>query len=131
MAWPRRWVSTRSTFRSLPSARASTSRTRAEVAVALGLTTSNARTGRAYRSLRCAPMSADPSTPPTSLRVASALVGLEGAVAAAAGIGFALAAGLGKPAERPTALTLAAGVRNPGLRPLPGGPGAGRAPAGG
>jgi len=53
-------------------------------------------------------MSAEPSTPPIPLRVASVLVGLEGAAAAAAGIGFAVAAVLGKPADRATALTLAA-----------------------
>src|SRR5438270_4445211 len=107
MAWPRRWVSARSTFRSLPSARARTSRTRAEVAVALGLTTSSARTVRAYRSLRCGPMSAEQPTP-RSLVTAAALVGLEGTAAVIAGIGFGVAAVTGHPADRATALTLAA-----------------------
>src|SRR3954470_24984822 len=104
MAWPRRCVSARSTFRSLPSARASTSRTRADVAVALGLTTSSARTRRAYRSLRCAPM----STTPTALRAASALVGVEGAAGVVAAVGFGVAAVTGQPSDRATALTLAA-----------------------
>ena len=62
----------------------------------------------AVGSLRCAAMSAEPSTPPTPLRIASALVGLEGTAAAAAGVGFAVAALAGHPSDRATALTLAA-----------------------
>lgn len=42
-----------------------------------------------------------------SLRVAAALVGLEGASAVAAAVGFAIAAVTGHPADRGTALTLA------------------------
>src|SRR5213082_549232 len=53
-------------------------------------------------------MTAEPSTPPVPLRVGAALVGLEGAVAAAAGVGFAVAALVGQPSDRATALTLAA-----------------------
>ena len=45
---------------------------------------------------------------PVSLRAAAALVGLEGAAAIAAAIGFAVAALTGHPADRATALTLAA-----------------------
>ncbi|HET6909255.1 MAG TPA: hypothetical protein VFH54_07960 [Mycobacteriales bacterium] len=41
------------------------------------------------------------------LLVAAALVGLEGAAAAVAGVGFLVAAVAGKPADRPTAITLA------------------------
>jgi hypothetical protein len=52
-------------------------------------------------------MSAELSTP-RSLRAAAMLVGLEGAGAVAAGIGFAVAALAGHPSDRPTALTLAA-----------------------
>jgi len=48
------------------------------------------------------------STTPTALRVAAALVGLEGAGAAVAGVGFAVAALAGHPSDRATALTLAA-----------------------
>src|SRR3954447_5798214 len=53
-------------------------------------------------------MTAEPSTPPVPLRVGAALVGLEGAVAAAVGVGFAVAALVGQPSDRATALTLAA-----------------------
>ena len=52
-------------------------------------------------------MTAEPSTP-TSLRAAALLVGLEGGAAVVAGVGFAVAALAGKPADRATALTLAA-----------------------
>ena len=45
---------------------------------------------------------------PVSLRVAAALVGLEGVAAIAAAVGFAVAALTGHPADRATALTLAA-----------------------
>lgn len=46
--------------------------------------------------------------PPVSLRAAAALVGLEGVAAIAAAVGFAVAALTGHPADRATALTLAA-----------------------
>ena len=59
------------------------------------------------KSLRCAPMSAEPR-PPRPLVVASALLGLEGVAAAIAGIGFGVAALAGHPSDRATALTLAA-----------------------
>ena len=45
---------------------------------------------------------------PVSLRAAAALVGLEGVAAIAAAVGFAVAALTGHPADRATALTLAA-----------------------
>ena len=44
---------------------------------------------------------------PVSLRLAAALVGLEGVAAAVAAVGFAVAAFTGHPADRPTTLTLA------------------------
>lgn len=57
-------------------------------------------------------MSAEQSTSttptPVPLRVASALVGLEGLAAVAAAVGFAVAALAGHPSDRATALTLAA-----------------------
>lgn len=46
--------------------------------------------------------------PPVSLRAAAALVGLEAVAAIAAAVGFAVAALTGHPADRATALTLAA-----------------------
>src|SRR3954451_19100960 len=55
-------------------------------------------------------MTAEPSTPPVPLRVGAALVGLEGAVAAAAGVGFAVAGLVGQPSDRATGLDLAAGL---------------------
>src|SRR5437763_13268008 len=45
---------------------------------------------------------------PVSLRVAAALVAIEGVAGAAAAVGFAVAAVTGHPADRATALTLAA-----------------------
>jgi phosphatidylserine synthase len=42
------------------------------------------------------------------LRVAAAVVGLEGLAAVAAAVGFAVAVVTGKPADRPTAIALAA-----------------------
>ena len=54
-------------------------------------------------------MTADVATPaPTALRVAAALVGLEGGAAVGAGVGFGIAALTGHPSDRPTTLTLAA-----------------------
>jgi hypothetical protein len=44
---------------------------------------------------------------PASLRMAGGLVGAEGAAAAVAGVGFAVAALAGHPADRATSLTLA------------------------
>jgi hypothetical protein len=56
-------------------------------------------------------MTADDQAPvapvPTALRVAGALVGAEGAAAAIAGAGFAVAALAAHPADRATTLTLA------------------------
>ena len=52
-------------------------------------------------------MSAEPR-PPRPLVVGAALVGLEGAAAAIAGIGFGVAALAGHPSDRATAVTLAA-----------------------
>ena len=52
-------------------------------------------------------MSAEPR-PPRPLVVAAALVGLEGAAAAIAGIGFGVAALAGHPSDRATAVALAA-----------------------
>jgi len=49
-----------------------------------------------------------PSPPPTPLRVAAALVGLEGLAAVVAGVGFGVAALVTDPSDRATALTLAA-----------------------
>jgi peptidoglycan/LPS O-acetylase OafA/YrhL len=49
-----------------------------------------------------------PEQPPAPLRVAAALVAAEGAAAAVAAVGFAVAAVTGHPADRGTALTLAA-----------------------
>ena len=63
--------------------------------------------GRVGGSLRCGPMSDEPSTP-GPLRAAAALVALEGAAAAIAAVGFAIAALVGHPSDRATALTLAA-----------------------
>jgi hypothetical protein len=48
------------------------------------------------------------SLTPTTLRAASALVGLEGAAATVAAIGFGIAAVTGHPSDRATALTLVA-----------------------
>ena len=48
------------------------------------------------------------SATPTTLRAASVLVGLEGAAATVAGVAFGVAALTGHPADRATALTLAA-----------------------
>ena len=52
-------------------------------------------------------MFAEPPTP-RPLALAAALVGLEGAAATVAGIGFGVAAVTGHPSDRATALTLAA-----------------------
>src|SRR4051812_39816923 len=60
-----------------------------------------------WGALRCGPMSAEPSTP-RPLRAAAVLVALEGAAAAIAAVGFAIAALTGHPSYRATALTLAA-----------------------
>ena len=49
----------------------------------------------------------DPAPAPAALRVAAGLVSAEGAAAAMAGIGFAVAALAANPADRATTLTLA------------------------
>ena len=48
-----------------------------------------------------------PTSAPRPLRVAAALVALEGAAAVVAGVGFGVAAVTAHPADRPTAITLA------------------------
>jgi hypothetical protein len=53
-------------------------------------------------------MDRDDDRPPRALAVASLLVGVEALACVAAGVGFLIAVGVGKPADRGVAATLAA-----------------------